>query len=531
MKTVVLFFNGNPVEVPEGTKILKAAEMLGLAIPTLCYQKDLEFFTSCMICLVHETVSDSLIPACSAPAAEGMRIETDSERVRQARRDALEFLLSEHAGDCEAPCRRGCPAGMDIPEMIRQIREGRFKEAVLTVLKDIAIPAVLGRICPAPCENACKRKPYDEALSICSLKRFAADWGLDPDKDVPLPSPEETGKKTAVVGAGPAGLAASYYLRLFGHGCDLFDRKTQPGGALRYSVPEDRLPRPVLDGEIKRIFRLGVRFIPERILGENLRLEGLRKEYDAVVLAVGEVGPDFARSLGLEGTARGLTVDRKSFASNLIGVFAGGNALSPSKMAVRAAAHGKSIAESVHVFLGGREKGDRGCSFNSRTGRLEKQEYEEMLKEAKGTARVEPAGGFEAGFLPEEALEEAARCLGCDCRKMDSCRLRYYADLYGVDSRRVARWERAKVKKVIQHERVIYQPGKCIKCGLCVRITEKSEEKYGLAFVGRGYGVRVEAPFSEPFGSGIAGTAEMCVASCPTAALSWLHRVEKTNKN
>jgi ferredoxin len=530
MKTVALFFNGRQVEVPRGTKILEAAEKLGLIIPTLCYLKDLEAFTSCLVCLVHETVSDRLIPACSAPAAEGMRIETDSERVRLARRDVLEFLLGEHAGDCEAPCRIGCPAGMDIPKMIRQIRDGRFNEAIRTVLKDIALPAVLGRICPAPCENACKRRPHDEAVSICSLKRFAADWDMAQDKGSSLPIPDESGKKVAVVGAGAAGLAAAYYLRVSGHGCDLYDRNALPGGALRYAVPEDRLPRPVLNREIERIFRMGVSFFPERILGENLRLEDLRRDYDAVFLAVGEVSPDFARSLNMEGTARGLAVDRKSFASSLPGVFAGGNVLSPSKMAVRAAAHGKGFAESAHLYLGGRGRGEREWSFNSKTGRLEPPEFAEMLKEAEGTARVEAAGGFERGFTSAEARAEAARCFGCDCRKRNSCRLRDYADLYGADSRRISQGERGAVEKIIQHERVIYQPGKCIRCGLCVRITEKSGQKYGLAFVGRGYGVRVEAPFSEPFGSGISLTAEKCVAACPTAALSFLDRAEETDK-
>jgi ferredoxin len=338
------------------------------------------------------------------------------------------------------------------------------------------------------------------------------------------PPARESGKRVAVVGAGPAGLAAAYYLRRLGHACDLFDRNPLAGGALRYAVGEDVLPRPVLDGEIDRIFRLGVGFFPERILGEDLRLEALREEYDAVVLALGEAAPGLASSLNLKGTARGLTVNRKTYAASQAGVFAGGSAIGPSRMAVRAAAHGKGMAESVHLTLGGESRKGREWTFNSRTGRLSQAEYAQLLKEAEERDRVEPAGGFRKGMTSDEAEAEAARCFGCDCRKWDSCRLRDMADSYRVDSRRISRGERGEVKKIIQHEKVIYQPGKCIKCGLCVRITERSKEKYGLAFAGRGFDVRVEAPFSEPFGSGIEGTAKECVEACPTAALSWLRR-------
>jgi ferredoxin len=259
-------------------------------------------------------------------------------------------------------------------------------------------------------------------------------------------------------------------------------------------------------------------------LGKDLNLKDLKREYDAVILTVGEVGPDFVREMDLKGTSRGLKVDRESFATSLPGVFAGGSTVSPSRMAVRAAAHGKDLAVEVNSFLCREERGERESSFNSRTGRLNEKEFLEMLKEAEDSPRVSPAGGFETGFTTGEADAEAARCFGCDCRKMDSCRLREYAGFFHAESRRISNVERGAVEKILQHESVIYQPGKCIRCGLCVRITARSGEKYGLAFVGRGYGLRVESPFSEPLSSGISGTAEECVKACPTAALSWLNR-------
>ena len=212
MNTVAITLNGRPLEVSADKTILEAAQGQGVFIPTLCFANGSERFTSCMLCVVHELDSDRLLPSCSAPVAEGMRIETENEKVEDARRDALNFLLSEHVGDCEAPCQRACPAQMNIPLMIRQIQAQQMEAAVKTIKQDIALPAILGRICPAPCEKGCKRKFHDAPLSICLLKRFAADVDLAQASPYQPPVDEKSGKKVAIVGTGPTGLAAAYYL-------------------------------------------------------------------------------------------------------------------------------------------------------------------------------------------------------------------------------------------------------------------------------------------------------------------------------
>ena len=111
-----------------------------------------------------------LVPSCATLAAEGMQVESETKAVRQVRRTALELLLSDHLGDCMAPCQFGCPAQMDIPTMLRQIVAGQWREAIATVKRDIALPAILGRICPAPCEKVCRRGDLDGAVSICLLE-------------------------------------------------------------------------------------------------------------------------------------------------------------------------------------------------------------------------------------------------------------------------------------------------------------------------------------------------------------------------
>ncbi len=255
-----------------GSTVLAAAETLGIAIPTLCHVNGFKPNTSCMICVVHELKTDSLILACSMPAEEGMHIETDNERVREARKDTLDLLLSEHVGDCEAPCQRTCPANMNIPLMIRQIKERNFEEAIITVKKDIALPAVLGRICPAPCEKGCHRKYYDNPVSICSLKRFVADVDLAKESPYRADIKPKSGKKVAIIGAGPTGLSAAYYITQSGHECCIYDRNKKPGGLLQYGVPDEKLPKSVLDAEIEQILALGVELRMEKTHGKDFNL-------------------------------------------------------------------------------------------------------------------------------------------------------------------------------------------------------------------------------------------------------------------
>jgi NADH dehydrogenase/NADH:ubiquinone oxidoreductase subunit G len=126
-----------------------------------------------------------------------------------------------------------------------------------------------------------------------------------------------------------------------------------------------------------------------------------------------------------------------------------------------------------------------------------------------------------AGFNREEAIREARRCLHCDCRKLDNCLLRDYADLYGADRRKYPTGERKPIVKHFDHESVVYEPEKCIRCGLCIDIAAKSGEKTGLAFTGRGFDVRMMVPFGQPMSSGLTHAADECVESCPTGALSF----------
>lgn len=514
-----LTIDGRSVQVDAGKTVLDAARKLGLSIPTLCFREGCRAETSCMVCVVRLKGAGKLIPSCATRAVEGMVVESETDEVKSARRIALDLLLSEHVGDCEAPCKRACPAHMDIPLMIRQIRRGELRQAIITIKRNIPLPAVLGRICAAPCEKACRRAVYDAPVSICLLKRFAADMDLT-SPSVWLPARKAaSGKKVAIVGAGPTGLSAAFYLLQEGHACKLFDDQAEPGGLLRHGIPEDRLPRHVLDNEIDVIRRLGAEFQMKTKIGHDVSLADLEKTFDAVVLTTGAGDAAHARDFGVEMSERGIKVAPGTFQTSKTRVFACGDAVQPARMVIRDVAQGKAVAVSVNQLLSGQLVTGIPGRFNSHIGKLKDGEMEEFLKEAERSPRHEPRAGLH-GYSNEEAVREAGRCLHCDCRKEEHCRLRDASNACGATQQAYAGIERKHFQKIMQHADIVYEPGKCIKCGLCVQVTARTAKQFGLGFIGRGFDVQIAVPFNESLGKALEKDARRCVEVCPTGALS-----------
>lgn len=504
------------ISAVEGSSIMGAARLNGWEIPSMCYREGKEHFTSCMVCMVKDRKTGKLLPSCSTKVTEGMDIIAIDEEIREARKTGLELLLSEHVGDCEAPCQITCPAHMDIPLMNRLLAEGKFNEALQVVKKDIALPATLGRICPAPCEGACRRKSVDEAVSICLLKRYAGDADMDkPWKPEPAAA---NGKKVAIIGAGPAGLSAAYYLALKGYTCVVYDRRDKPGGTLWTEVEAGVLPAEVLQKETELIAALGVRFSMDEI--DPQKFEKIRKDADAIVIAVGS-GAEKVSEWGLEMTDKGILADKNTYQLGEMGVFVVGSALRHSKMAIRALGQGKEAAFSVDQFLSGNEVKGEHFMFNSRFGKLLPDEAAEYLKESVLSERIEP-GDIQMGFNKEQVMKEAARCMHCDCRDIMNCKLRLYADNYKANQKRFWSVDRKHIEKQIQKELVIYEPSKCIKCGICVHMTAEYQEAYGMTFIGRGFDVVVGVPFNESIGAGLKQIAHEVAEACPTGAITKL---------
>lgn len=303
---VTLTIDGKLVRVEPGTTVLAAAEWLGIRIPTMCHVPGIEPAASCFVCAVQIAGRRTLSPACAMPVVEGMAITTDSEDVRTARKMALELLLSDHAGECVAPCAARCPAGLDIPGFVYGIATGDNRRAMQVIAEWLALPGSLGRICPRLCEEGCHRRDLDQGLAIGALHRYVADLDLAGDAPyTPSPAPA-SGKSVAIVGAGPAGLAAAWYLLRKGHACTLFDAHPKPGGMLRYGIPAYRLPKDALDAEIESIRRLGARFKMGTRWGTEFTLGELRKQHDAVFLAIGAQCAQGLRCEGEENALAGI---------------------------------------------------------------------------------------------------------------------------------------------------------------------------------------------------------------------------------
>jgi len=189
--------------------------------------------------------------------------------------------------DCTTPCQRACPAGIDICEYIRQIALGNYSQAVQVIKERNPFPAVIGRICPRPCEQDCRRQYVDEPVAINFLKRFAADYEKSQDKRIlPYKAPD-TGRKVAVIGGGVQGLSAAFFASRLGHEATVYEATAEPGGLMRSAIAFYRLPRAILDWDIDGIREMGVTIETEKVLGRDFDIAGLLKDYETVFLATG----------------------------------------------------------------------------------------------------------------------------------------------------------------------------------------------------------------------------------------------------
>jgi len=483
-----LEINGIDVEVPEGATLLEAAQQAGVDIPTLCYTKKTGVLTSCMICVVKEFNSGRMLPACSAQALDGMKIETDGEEVRTARREILRLLLSEHVGDCEAPCSRICPASLDIPRMLRYVASGDLDAAARLAKRDLIFPATLGYVCAAPCEKGCRRALYDTPISIRATHQKIAGKSANDNKEATA-----TGKNIAIIGAGLAGVSAAWACRQHGHDCRVYEKCETACASLRTQFSE-RLPQEILDAEIESVRDFGAAFEFGCEVGGAVSPEALVEKFDAVIVACA------------------LPVPPEDSTPNRIFV------AHEDLMPVRSVAHGKAAARRVDAFLRGLPDDVATRPFNAQIGKLRPEEMGAYAVERLKQGVETPCLSKERGGVGSEA----ARCLECDCRKPVSCKLRQYAHEYGLGPHVRRDMERRPVEPIQRFDGVLFEPGKCIKCGICVEITRSvNEQAIGMTFVGRGLDARVRVSFGEDLAQGLGDAARECVRACPTGALAF----------
>jgi len=353
-----LTIDNQQVEVPEGATVLDAARSLGIEIPTLCHSEGRPANTSCFVCVVKVHGRQALAPACATLAADGMVVESECEEVRAARRTALELLLSDHVGDCDAPCQIADDLHIHIPRVLRHVAAGNAAAAMAEIQAACPPGTNAADITGERAEKACRRRQHDAPVAI--------------------------------------------------------------GAVLRYVLAAAARP-PTPKAERKR---------------------------------------------------------------------------------------------------------ERGWSVH--TGKVSEEEMRQFLAHVSGAPRVAPAGEV---FTAEEATAEAARCLHCDCRAAGDCALQRWAEAYGAKPARYRAEQRREVKIAGQPPGVLYEPAKCINCGICIQVAQEHGEPLGLTFIGRGFDVRVGPPMGAELRKALTAAAAEAVRSCPTGALAFDETGEQKPEN
>ncbi len=285
-KTVVnLTINGKLLQGHEGETVLDVARREGIDIPSLCHISGTAAWAACRLCLVEVEGIDKLQAACTTWVAEDMAVQTDTPRVRARRESYLKMYLSDHNSYCEAPCTHACPTHVDIPGYMAALAAGDAAGAAAIVRDELPFPGIVGRVCPRYCEPVCRRSQVDEPIAICALHRAAADHS---GAGAPPRGAAASGRRVAVLGAGPAGLSAAWFLAGAGHQVTVYDAGEKAGGSLRYLIPEFRLPEKVLDDELQPLWDAGVRFLGDSTFTRASDAEMLLDAgFDAVVVSLG----------------------------------------------------------------------------------------------------------------------------------------------------------------------------------------------------------------------------------------------------
>ncbi|MBA2570836.1 MAG: FAD-dependent oxidoreductase [Chloroflexi bacterium] len=292
--TFTVEIDGRQLTGTIGQTILEVCRDHGVEVPTLCYEPKLPGFGACRMCVVEVDGEGQPPISCSRAAEAGMVVRTQTPRLRQIRKTNLELIFSDHNAYCLPPCQNKCPSHIDIPGFLKANTEGNPRESTRIFKRTIPFPSILGRVCPAPCEEHCRRDEVDEAIAIRDSHRWAGDQVLRAQTrgekaPVPFDVQPPSGKRAAVIGSGPAGMSAAYYLAIAGHDVTVFERDPAPGGMLRYGIPQYRLPKvEVLEAEYQSAWDLGIKVVTGAALGRDFTLDDLQNQgFDAVCVAIG----------------------------------------------------------------------------------------------------------------------------------------------------------------------------------------------------------------------------------------------------
>ena len=484
MSKIKLTINGRLTSGITGQTIYEMATQAGIHIPTLCENKHTRQYSSCGICTVEVDGAPKLLRSCSTYAQDGMVVQTDTEWARRNRRAALELLMSAHSGDCLAPCKLACPAKTDCQGYVGLIAGGLYKEAFELIKDKIPFPASIGRICPHPCEDDCRRSLVEEPISIAALKGFVGDMFLENENPYPCDVKESTGKKVAIAGGGPAGLTTALKLRLAGHEVDVYEAMPKMGGMLRYGIPEYRLPKNILDAEIAAIQKTGIRFHNNVRIGKDKSLESLRNQYDAVVIAAGAwtstglrcKGEDLQGVIGGIDFLRAVTLNEHIYLGANVAIVGGGNtAMDACRTAVRLGVQNvyniyrrtrnEMPAEEIEI----KEAEEEGVIFKNLTNPLEVIGKNGRVSSIR-LQIMELGEPDSSGRRAPVAVDGAQETLEVD---MVIVAIGQKADLPGFDELKTTKWGTIIVDEVtyMSNQDKVFAVGECANDGPGIAVT------------------------------------------------------------
>ena len=420
-RTIKVRIDGKEFETLPGNTILQVANENGIDIPTLCYDSRLNPYGSCLLCVVEVEGMPKLALSCATEVRDNMKVLTKNERIFRARKSALDMLLSNHFADCRGLCYEKCPACVDVQGYLALANAGKYRESLDLIRKTNPLPLICGRVCVRYCEANCRRNNVDSAVGVNYIKRYVADLEYD-NLPSPVTSPPN-GHKVAIVGGGPAGLSAAYYLALEGYKPTVFEAQPQLGGMLRWGIPDYRLPPEVITKEINYILQHGISVKTNVRLGIDFTIDDLKSQgFGAVYLALGawkakKMGVTNEDTPGVVGGIHFLAEVKKKGTFDLTGhvlVVGGGNtAVDAARTAIRCRAAKVSPMDGVDTRNTPGWRAFSGVTILYRRTREEMPADDMEIEDAL-------AEGVEIKFLvaPLEVVVQNGRVKGLICQEM-----------------------------------------------------------------------------------------------------------------
>ncbi|MBN2434598.1 MAG: (2Fe-2S)-binding protein [Spirochaetes bacterium] len=457
MSACTITIDGKALAAGKSETVLEVCNRYDIYIPSLCRGMG-DHRASCLLCLVEDTKSGKLLPACETQVSHGMSLNTNTHAVKDMRTQSLTMLLAEHAGDCTAPCALVCPAHLETDKMVRLVEDQKYEEAAQLLYSAIPLPRASNMFCPGPCEKSCRRAEEEDGIpvSIRPVKDFLAANYPPVLKNNTADNANK--KKALIIGGGPAGIAAVWYAACNGYAVTLADSQGY-AGMLKAGIDE----KPVIAAEIDNLVKAADASLITRDIATD---DPLTQDFDILI------------NTGL---------------------------ISAQMAVARAFYHGREEAAKVIAHAKGVTPHLRQKSSPSRLGKCSVPEIETLLQNR-----------LKRNAHKTESVAGGKLCLDCTCWKSETCLLKKAAEDHKIKTATIPRLNHKRDLELVICGALEYEPAKCMRCGLCINTAQKLSEPYPLSFENRGIDTRLLFDYNLP---APVKTAHRIAQVCPIGAL------------